>query len=192
MARFVPKLISPTMTISTEAPLTSVLDEIRHRVEAATRKAHDLHEVVPADEAMRVHNELAAVIAQLDPAEERWLELQAELEEAAKDLPDSMDVPIWQAEVLLQKSPKQEKRARAQEKRARELLVRLRDAHRDRTPGRARHHDGADHLQERDDEHHGEVDAPVRRRRDDDGHRGVTEHLERHAGEVERHEHFRW
>ncbi|HEV3386434.1 MAG TPA: ABC-F family ATP-binding cassette domain-containing protein [Gemmata sp.] len=40
-------------------------------------------ETIAADEAMRLHNELSAVIAQLDPAEERWLELQAELEEAA-------------------------------------------------------------------------------------------------------------
>jgi ATP-binding cassette subfamily F protein 3 len=39
-------------------------------------------EPVGADEALRLHNELAAVTAQLDPAEERWIELQAELEEA--------------------------------------------------------------------------------------------------------------
>jgi hypothetical protein len=37
---------------------------------------------VGADEALRIHNELEATIAQLDPAEERWVQLQAELEEA--------------------------------------------------------------------------------------------------------------
>lgn len=37
-------------------------------------------ESVGAAEALRLHNELAAVTAQLDPAEERWLELQAELD----------------------------------------------------------------------------------------------------------------
>jgi ATP-binding cassette subfamily F protein 3 len=40
-------------------------------------------EPVGAAEALRLHNELAAVTARLDPAEERWLELQAELDEAA-------------------------------------------------------------------------------------------------------------
>ena len=37
-------------------------------------------EPVGAAEALRLHNELAEVTALLDPAEERWLELQAELE----------------------------------------------------------------------------------------------------------------
>ena len=40
-------------------------------------------EPVGAAEALRLYNELAAVAAQLDPAEERWLELQAELDDAA-------------------------------------------------------------------------------------------------------------
>jgi ATP-binding cassette subfamily F protein 3 len=40
-------------------------------------------EPVGAAEALRLHNELAEVAARLDPAEERWLELQAELGEAA-------------------------------------------------------------------------------------------------------------
>ncbi len=39
-------------------------------------------EPISAAEALRIHKELAAVVAQLDPAEARWLELQAELEEA--------------------------------------------------------------------------------------------------------------
>jgi ATP-binding cassette subfamily F protein 3 len=38
-------------------------------------------EPVGAAEALRIHNELTAVIAQLDPAEERWLTLRAELDE---------------------------------------------------------------------------------------------------------------
>jgi ATP-binding cassette subfamily F protein 3 len=38
-------------------------------------------EPVGAAEALRLHNELAAVTARLDPAEERWLEIQAELDE---------------------------------------------------------------------------------------------------------------
>jgi ATP-binding cassette subfamily F protein 3 len=37
-------------------------------------------EPVGAAEALRLHNELAAVVAQLGPLEERWLELQAELD----------------------------------------------------------------------------------------------------------------
>jgi ATP-binding cassette subfamily F protein 3 len=37
-------------------------------------------EPVGAVEALRLHDELAAVVARLDPAEERWLELQAELD----------------------------------------------------------------------------------------------------------------
>jgi ATP-binding cassette subfamily F protein 3 len=40
-------------------------------------------ESVGAAEALRIHKELEAIIAQLDPAEECWLRLQAELEEAA-------------------------------------------------------------------------------------------------------------
>jgi ATP-binding cassette subfamily F protein 3 len=40
-------------------------------------------EPLGAAEALKVHNELAAVVAQLDPAEARWIELQAELEEAS-------------------------------------------------------------------------------------------------------------
>ena len=36
-----------------------------------------------AAETLRLHNEIAAITAQLDPAEERWLELQAEAEEAS-------------------------------------------------------------------------------------------------------------
>ena len=39
-------------------------------------------ETVGANEALRLHNELTAIAAQLDPAEERWLQLQAELEES--------------------------------------------------------------------------------------------------------------
>jgi ATP-binding cassette subfamily F protein 3 len=38
-------------------------------------------EPTTAAEALRLHNELAAITAQLDPAEERWLELQAELDD---------------------------------------------------------------------------------------------------------------
>jgi ATP-binding cassette subfamily F protein 3 len=34
-----------------------------------------------AAETLRLHNEIAALTAQLDPAEERWLELQAEADE---------------------------------------------------------------------------------------------------------------
>ena len=40
-------------------------------------------ESVEAAEALRIHEELEAITAQLDPAEECWLRLQAELEEAA-------------------------------------------------------------------------------------------------------------
>jgi ATP-binding cassette subfamily F protein 3 len=40
-------------------------------------------EPISAAEALKVHNELTAVIAQLEPAEERWLVLQAELEDAS-------------------------------------------------------------------------------------------------------------
>jgi ATP-binding cassette subfamily F protein 3 len=40
-------------------------------------------EPTSAEEALRIHNELTATIAQLDPAEEKWLELQAELDECA-------------------------------------------------------------------------------------------------------------
>jgi ATP-binding cassette subfamily F protein 3 len=36
-----------------------------------------------AAETLRLHNEIAAITAQLDPAEERWLELQAEADEAS-------------------------------------------------------------------------------------------------------------
>lgn len=39
-------------------------------------------EPVLAAEALRIDNELAAVVGRLGPAEERWLELQAELDEA--------------------------------------------------------------------------------------------------------------
>jgi ATP-binding cassette subfamily F protein 3 len=36
-----------------------------------------------AAETLRLHNEIAAITAQLDPAEEKWLELQAEAEDAS-------------------------------------------------------------------------------------------------------------
>lgn len=38
-------------------------------------------EAVGAAEALQIHEELTAITAQLDPAEERWLELQAEFDE---------------------------------------------------------------------------------------------------------------
>jgi ATP-binding cassette subfamily F protein 3 len=68
--------------------------EIRKEIKALERTIAQLDEqkraltarsleLIDADEALRIHNELAATIAQLDPAEEKWLELQAELDESA-------------------------------------------------------------------------------------------------------------
>ena len=42
-----------------------------------------LLETSNAKEALRLHNEIAALTDQLAPAEERWCELQEELEESA-------------------------------------------------------------------------------------------------------------
>ena len=53
----------------------ATLDEQKRAANALLLKTSD------AKEALRLHNEVEALTAQLDPAEERWVELQAELEE---------------------------------------------------------------------------------------------------------------
>ncbi|MBA4188836.1 MAG: ABC transporter ATP-binding protein [Planctomycetaceae bacterium] len=51
------------------------LDEQRRALNAELMKSSD------AKEALRLHNEVQALTQQIDPAEERWCELQAEIEE---------------------------------------------------------------------------------------------------------------
>jgi len=53
----------------------ALLDEQKRAANAQLMKSRD------AKEALRLHNEVQALTEQLDPAEERWVELQAELEE---------------------------------------------------------------------------------------------------------------
>ncbi|MCE9566882.1 MAG: ABC-F family ATP-binding cassette domain-containing protein [Planctomycetes bacterium] len=53
----------------------ALLDEQKRAANAQLMKSSD------AKEALRLHNEVQALTEQLDPAEERWVELQAELEE---------------------------------------------------------------------------------------------------------------
>jgi ATP-binding cassette subfamily F protein 3 len=53
----------------------ALLDEQKRTANAQLMKTSD------AKEALRLHNEVEALTAQLDPAEERWVELQTELEE---------------------------------------------------------------------------------------------------------------
>jgi ATP-binding cassette, subfamily F, member 3 len=54
----------------------ALLDQQKRDLSAQLMESSD------AKEALRLHNEIAALTEQLTPAEERWLELQAELEEA--------------------------------------------------------------------------------------------------------------
>jgi ATP-binding cassette subfamily F protein 3 len=58
--------------------LERTIAQLDEQKRALTTKSMEL---LGADEALRIHNELNEITAQLDPAEERWIQLQAELEE---------------------------------------------------------------------------------------------------------------
>ena len=53
------------------------LDEQKRELDARLLESTD------AKEALRLHNEIAALAAQLAPAEERWCRLQEEIDEVA-------------------------------------------------------------------------------------------------------------